>query len=541
MTEFLTTESAAIAEMIEKGRRIEGRHVEALCLADMKFTQRASFLNCRFGSVDFARAHFDRGLSFVLCRFDGAAQFTGCRIERDCEFRAVTFGGRSSFENVYVGGNLEMRSPGEQHDHEAMRAAIARIRDAQPHDDDRPSLYARFEDLVRFHRLEVKGEANLAGAQFYRWADFFKIKTGGAFLLRRDRAQGIMSGLHFPPPRFYGGVSFRNAEIGDELNLTGAKIWGKADFTYADVKGATFFGNPDTMHDPSVVASATVFHDRPLWRARRYSDDRPDAEVTLEKRRTDPDEPAAFAFEIAAPIVKPMKFAEHALSHEGNVVRYRNEELACIAEFDNAEFRGGLYIADDAFQRQTTFRDTTYGRIEMWHDTKPNIKHLISRFCDAEDARRQFEGSSWLQLERTLRRNGRIRTADDVYRQRMSRELKWEPGFPAGCERLLRRVWSALSGYGTLPGRVVAWSLGVIWLFSLVFAGLGLDTAAALRESVTSFLPFQLPLTAVQPSKAVPVPGVLEASERLLGWFLVPALAATLLSALRRRANDASQ
>jgi hypothetical protein len=257
--------------------------------------------------------------------------------------------------------------------------------------------------------------------------------------------------------------------------------------------------------------------------------------VQLREREKDLDEPDAFAWEFVEPVVNPRKFEEHRLSHAGHNVVFRNEELAPITEFDNASFSGGLYIAGNVFQRLTTFRDTTYGRIEMWDGEKRSFEPLFELFRNAEEKHwKRFEGTCWLQLESTLRKTGQIRDADAVYRERMSRELKWDRGPVAWCQRRLPEMWRLVSGYGTQPSRVAMLSLGVIFLFFIIFTSLdGGNWGSGLRESIASFAPFKLAIE-TEPNKLSAQQQALETAERLLGWFLLPALAATLLGAFQR-------
>jgi hypothetical protein len=474
-----------------------------LSVVDFTFDEYIQFSNCDFRRLDLSRSRFARGFAFIGCVFKGEVSFEGVRADGDCHFRACTFEMESRFDRLQVNGKLEVRAP---RNNTPLIGNRYYVLDANQNRQYTPHVI--FKEYANFSQIHVAGEANFGSVQFCNGADFYNARVDGPAFFRRDHSKEKDPAKLFPYKLFlephFGGkrVRFRDAYFGGELNFHAAVFDCRADFSYVHCQGIVFFC--DEL-DPEKTTDGCVFKQELDFEGGRF----------------------ATSLRLDGAIFSP--------DHE---VKLKDCRIADTLGFTKVPKRLSL-------------TGCSYKRVQ-YSDHPAFIKSL--KLHEAES--REFDKSSWIQLEATLRNAGSIQLADRVYRDRMGQER--ELALPA-YRRPFSRMWGLISGYGTAPWKLAIMCCLFVLLGVAVFyvgplkkatrenqtldvislqSGASCETGrwdTAVEISLFQFSPLKLPVG----EECAPTGWVrwVALLLRIAGWILVPLLAANLAGLLNRKAK----
>ncbi len=499
---------AEALEIVEAGEIVEFKYiVDAERVHDFTFKSHVRFSNCDFTALDLSGCRFDKGFAFVGCIFEGRVSFEGARAASDCHFRACTFNKEARFDRLRVDGKLEVRAPrntlplkGNRH----RNSANGRELQLPP--------YVTFKEHVNFPQIFVTGEANFGSAQFCNGVDFYNARIEGPAFFRKDSCREYQEGNKtigfadelFKPTRFGAKktrdpdvrVRFRDAFFGGELNFYRATFECLADFSYVRCQGMAFFCNPRALHD------------------------------TLDNESCEFEQAVDF------------EGARFANSLRLDKCRFSGTEQV---RFQDCRVTETLAFGD--VPEKLCMTGCSYKRLQC---SKPDdYPEAIKRY---EDTKNQFDRSSWIQLEATLRNSGSLNFADRVYRQRMCQERKHALSV---VQRAFSYLWQGISGFGTSQRGLIAVCLVVLATGIPVFytgslkkssketpaascVSQSFDSAAAV--SLYYFSPLKLPVA--EDCTPDGWRNWFAAFEKITGWILVPLLAANLTGLLHRKAKS---
>jgi hypothetical protein len=496
----------AVLQSFKNGGAVELREVELasdLSVVDFTFDEYVQCSNCDFRRLDFSRCRFAKGFAFIGCVFKGEVSFEGVRADGDCHFRACTFEKESRFDRLQVNGKLEVRAP---RNITPLKGNRYYVLDADQKRQYTP--YVIFKEDANFSQIHVAGEANFGSVQFRNGADFYNARIDGPAFFRRDHCKEKDPAKLFPYRLFlephFGGkrVRFRDAYFGGELNFHAAAFNCRADFTYVHCQGIVFFC--DEL-DPETTTDGCVFKQELDFEGGRFA-----TSLRLDG--------ATFS-------------AHHKVSLK--------------------DCRIANTLAFTEVPKRLSLTDCSYKRVQ-YSDHPAFIESLKSH----EAEKREFDKSSWIQLEATLRSAGSIKLADQVYRDRMGQER--DLALPA-YRRPFSRMWDLTSGYGTAPWKLAIMCCLFVLLGVAVFyigplkkatrenqaqdainpqGSVSCETGrwgTAVEISLSQFSPLKLPVG----EECAPTGWDKWAALllRIAGWILVPLLAANLAGMLNRKAK----
>jgi uncharacterized protein YjbI with pentapeptide repeats len=498
--------AAAVLQSLKNGGAVELKDVELegdLSVLDFTFTEYIQFSNCDFRRLNLSRCRFAKGFAFIGCVFRGDVSFEGVRADGDCHFRACTFEEESRFDRLQVNGKLEVRAPRNITPLEGNRYYVL---DANHNRQYTP--YVIFKKDANFSQIHIAGEANFGSVQFCNGADFYNARIDGPAFFRRDHCKEKDPAKLFPYELFlkphFGGerVRFRDAYFGGELNFHAAAFYCRADFTYVHCQGIVFFCDELKLEKTS---DGCVFKQELDFEGGRF----------------------ATSLRLDGAIFSP--------PHE---VKLRDCRIADTLAFTEVPKRLSL-------------TGCSYKRVQ-YSDHPAFIKSLKLH----ESEKMEFDKSSWIQLEATLRNAGSIKLADQVYRDRMGQER--DLALPA-YRRPFSRMWDLISGYGTAPWKLaIMCCLFVLLGVAAFYLGPLKRATSENRAQDATSLPGRVSCetrkwgTAVEISLSAFSPFTLPVGDecsptgwdkwaalllRIAGWILVPLLAANLAGLLNRKAK----
>ena len=208
---------------------------------------------------------------------------------------------------------------------------------------------------------------------------------------------------------------------------------------------------------------------------------------------------------------------------------------------------------DEPFFSTVDFRGLTYERMyARW-------ERLLGR-------QEPYDRQPYSELEKSLRRIGEDRTANDIYFAQRMRELRNRLDLDGSRDwfgALSDFMYCVGAGFGVRPLLLVFWSALFVLLGSVVFERVGavvyreqvervlhgnqpldLSMLEAFQVSLDQFLPIEVPggqlwepsaATWVEQGPVVVSYGLAGTFLSLFGWMLVPVLIATIVDVLRRR------
>ena len=477
---------------------------EDLKSPDVTFKELVQFLNCDFAAVDFSGCRFEKGLRFVGCVFRGEVSLEGARVDGDCHFRACTFMQEARFDRLQVNGKLEMRAPRHK----------GPLKGNQHPFDSAP--YLTFQGNAHFSQIHVFGEANFGSVQFWKSVDFYNARIDGPVFFRKDYCklyrQNPSSPLAFPDdvfevarfgerkegapacdPERIKTIRFRDCYFGSELNFHGAVFNGDADFSYLHCGGMVFF----CYEKPEKTKLTCHFRKGLSFEGARFA-----TSLHLDK--------ATFCEVLTA--------------------NFRDCQIA-----ENFAFA-------ETFPERICLTGCSYKRIQC-----TSYESVMASLKAFEATAGRLDLGSWIQLEATLRKDGQLRLADEVYRTRMKqRELAL-----TAPQAFLSRLWWLISSYGTSQWQLVVacctmFLLGIPIYYCGHFAPVLPATKCHVVEfwdavvlSIAQFSPFKLPVA--EECRPVGLTAVFASFEKLTGWLLVPLLVASVTGFLHRKAEPAKE
>ena len=511
----ITLSGASALERIQSGQSVElSNLVDGMKRLHHTFHEHVRFAQCSFsGDVDLSNCRFDKGLEFVGCTFNGQVSLESARVDGDCHFRACRFKDYARFDRLAVDGKLEVRAPRYKTD----------LKDNREGFIEKP--YVVFESNVGFSQIRVSGEANFSSAQFYGEADFYNAHIGGPIFFRKDSCKAeegerkfadnvfpvVTFGIDYDKVSVRPRARFRAVYLGGELNFHGAIFRPDADFSYLRCKGIAFFCEP---FKPQVF---------PVCQFERGLDF----------------EGAHFS---AAVALRDAKFSPC------NVVSFKDCYIA-----DGLIFRGTM-------PAQLCLTGCTYKRI-VCSDTQCLIA-AIKTFQEPGSAvlegckpppnsakqKPEFDRSIWMQLEATLRNEGKLELADEVYIQRMRQEGRLTLNGPA---RIWNRMWDRFLLYGTSQKKLLFICVAFVLINALLFFAIRefgaprsnlvtrlKDFGKAAETSLHWFSPIKLPIGDEPPHGLA---AWIASLEKVMGWIMIPLLAANVAGLLHRKAPPKSE
>ena len=314
---------------------------------------------------------------------------------------------------------------------------------------------ATFGNYVGFSQATFGGNAYFEGVTFRGNAIFWR-----AIFRGESSFEGATFSSHvgFSQATFSGNAVFWQATFSGDTSFGGstfskyAGFWQATFRGYAYFEGATFRGN-------AVFWQATFIDDADFVRA-AFSGA---ADFTRSTLSGDAD------------------FEEAAFSSDAN---FRDAAFSGGAGFDKAEFNGDIEFSDARFENETSFYRILFKRpayfenchIESLNLTKAEYSRLHLRWDDIESL--HFDEAAYLALIKNYNTLGWYGDANRCYYDyRNAVRRSWQdassPGFVARLSSLLDRLvdfgeW-LLYGYGVRPSFPIAWCIGIILGFGLIF------------------------------------------------------------------------
>jgi len=380
-----------------------------LRLQALRCAKSASFESVKFGGdVDFTNAEFSGDVDFSDVEFSEDAIFWDTEFGGDINFRCVEgaeFGGAANFRAVKVSGFADF-------------------------------FNTTFDGDADFWAVEVQGDSNFREVDFRGDATFWEAEFRGDINLTNARFD---RGASFENANFYEDVEFWMTEFAEEVEFRGSEFDGDPNFSQADFGGTAYFQN--------IMLAGGRFEKTNLTEA-----DFTGANLT------DTD------FESA---------------------------LLSRATLFGADLRGakldGAVLGDIRVDEDTRF----LGHSDDDSDFSPHrFSTIRSKPCcvydpDYEADNEHADVDKAKSVYRALEELGgkharpRLQARSFVRRQDLQKQNYWdnataddaslEERFIAGVRWSRAKVARVTLLYGESPWRVIAWSLGIIFSFALLY------------------------------------------------------------------------
>ncbi len=405
-------------------------------------------------------------------------------LKGDCQFRACLFEDDANFDRLQVMGILEVRAPKER--------AVLNVNKELTNSDDSnsPSIFMLqpwviFKKEARFSQIHVKGEANFGSAKFEGWADFYNAKIEGPAFFRIDRSKNQKKGFDNKifienPVRFHRGVRFRFAYFGDELNFHGADFsvrefrspksgnpaddpWNKdkakktltedrrvdkavIDFTYVHCTRVVFFCDPDQPKNGKKCTFSSIYKD---------FNDIPQLENLLDFEGACFNQSVYFSanFPTSGPVSRPY-----------NVVSFRDCRIDGELSFYGISPEK-TPETETALTKYLRLTGCAYKRIEA-DSVAISERIKILEQPSTDKSTQIYDRRSWTQLESSLRAEGLVQEADEVYVQRRESRHK---SLKNGLLKKMDRIFGWLTSYGTNNRKMVEISFVTIFGGAVLF------------------------------------------------------------------------
>lgn len=436
-----------------------------------EFGDEAVFTFSAFNQKVSMNAEFGGEADFLGVEFSERANFTTAIFKERASFRGVEFGKRASFRKADFGGDTEFR------DAEFKREAVFSVSEFG---GEANFLDVEFGGDAEFSGTEFGGQAHFLGVEFRRDTEFRAAEFGGETVFRYAE--------------FGEEADFKDGEFGEEADFLGAEFGGESDFRDADFGGEVSFSNADFGGETAF--SNVGFGGRTDFRGSEFREDAyfRDAEFK------------GATYFVVSEFNKRADFAGLSLDKS----RFDGADLTdatfpdtnlCDASLENAllsratlfgtDLRGarisGAVLGDIRIDDDTQF----LGHPSDDSDASPHTFSAIgSRPCcvydpDYEDENEHEDVDKAKSVYRALEELGgkharpRLQARSFVRRQDLQKKDYWddataddaslEERFIAGARWSRARVARATLLYGESPWRVIAWSLGIIVSFALLY------------------------------------------------------------------------
>ncbi|WP_311171217.1 pentapeptide repeat-containing protein [Halobellus ordinarius] len=347
------------------------------------------------------------------------------------------------------------------------------------------------DDETRFHRTQFGGETTFERGEFgkmadFRWAEFggeadFKEAEfngeadfrGAAFGERVYFREAEFGGwANFPSAGFGGRASFWKAEFEGEASFVSAEFRGKAKFweaefgEKADFRGAEFRKKSD-FREAAFTGDRLVFSDVEFEEGPIFED------LTLDAVQFDGGDLTDSTFTGAS--LRNANFESTLLSRatlfdaDLRGAKLNGAVLGDVRINEGTQFLG--HPSDDSGisphtvvairSRPTCIYDPAYGEDNEDQDVdKAKSVYRSLEELGGKHARPRLQARSFVRRQ-DLQKN--------EYKQAAKERNSWEERLIAGARWSRAKVARGTLLYGESPWRVIAWSLGIIFSFALLY------------------------------------------------------------------------
>jgi uncharacterized protein YjbI with pentapeptide repeats len=469
--------------------------VASLHLNGCDFAAEISFEGATLsGLVDFSHATFERAAEFELVTFERRADFEGARFRGAVDFSMATFGGDTDFSRAAFDDRAEFGG--------ATDVGPGAIGDLLGFDDLGSDLGVTFEGTVHFDDAEFADDAGFKNASFEEAAYFrASFNKGARFENSTFSGDAHFSGFaelraEFGGPADFGRVTFDGdtylrVEFGSDADFHGAEFDGEADFR------AEFGGNAD-FHEAE-FGNGAAFVTAVFREEADFSDVAAGTGVDFEGATFG----HALSFENAD--LRGVSFVDseaqgadfreahlESADFERASLRNANFERAKLSNTDlfGADLSGarlyGARIGDAAINTETTLDG--HGDHRCVYDPRSGYEYDDN---DDENVGQLRKAMGAYHVIEELTRTNTLPDEQSqffVRRQDMRRaQLRREEPFPR-LEYWFSEIQNAVFRHGESFIRVIAWAIGVIVAYALVYpAGGWLETTSSTGSSPVTY------------------------------------------------------
>ncbi len=188
----------------------------ALRLTQTEFLDSTDFANTFFLSrLDATNAHFAQTSDWTQTRFSELTRFRGADFDRETRFRSSIFFGKAEFNQARFAGSLTFQS-------------------------------SEFQDSATFNQATFSEDANFTRTQWQGSADFAQTKWQHQALLGKAK---FNQALFLTDAEFDQVLLLREAQFSRPVNLRGAVILDRADFSYSSFAKEAYLNVPGLRFD----------------------------------------------------------------------------------------------------------------------------------------------------------------------------------------------------------------------------------------------------------------------------------------------------
>ncbi len=188
----------------------------ALRLTQTDFLGPTDFANTFFlGRLDATNAHFTQASDWSQTRFSDLTRFSGADFDREARFRSSIFFGKAEFNQAQFQGLTTFQS-------------------------------SEFQDSTTFNQVTFSDDANFTRTQWQGSADFAQTKWQHQALLGKAK---FNQALFLTDAEFNQVLLLREAQFSRPVNLRGAVILDRADFSYSSFAKDAYLNVPGLRFD----------------------------------------------------------------------------------------------------------------------------------------------------------------------------------------------------------------------------------------------------------------------------------------------------
>jgi len=493
---------------------------------------------------------FDKDTRFLQMRVAGEANFGSVQFKGEADFYNARIEGPAFFRKDYCKGYdnaqkkldkdiTEGRIQKDSKDEEERKRLIE-----SKWFPDRDFRKAHFGERARFRDAYVGSELNFHAAKFEKEADFSYIRVQGvAFFCNPERNRKNIS------CEFKDRLSFEGARFSASIEFVEASFAGEVTFLDCGIAESLLFDG--TIPSTLTLTGCTY---------KRIKCDYEQLRTILKGKS---DGKVALANIIKKAKLKKVKseLVEESdgvwvIKAQGNTIfrftKANTEDWKCylLSNDKKALESFGLNVgnwirSDPSGYTYGGKPEGLPGELNSALGVAAGLQRTLRRKPNGPG--RKFDRSSWIQLETALRREGDSEGGDETYLDKMHQERRTLRGY----RWFFSWMWDFASDYGTSQWQLAFACVFVLVTGMLVYRYFGYlePTRDALRSvsckktygtafgvSLFQFVPVSLPVgDQCKPSGWVEWIAFVQ---RMLGWVLVPLLAASLAGILHRKADS---
>lgn len=426
----------------------------------------------------------------VDARIKQPIRFANVTIERDAIFRDTVFEGNAGFRLTRFEGEVNFRGAEFT---EPVNFKIASFL------DEVSFWYATFRQHGLFRLAEFHDSVNFKAVDFNDYARFIRAK-------------------------FHSNVNFELAEFHDDADFVEVEFNGKHTFSKAIVDRKFDISNAvvnSPMHLDHMTIEKVVLTPRRGLSTSQFVD-LSGSTIHCGELGQPPD--GNVLYDLTEATLGNVEFSQPDSDLATDHVRFLG------TKYDGFDFEGGdLSPQSDSWQLHNVFDPSL---LPEDRDTNPQTVDLRRTYLNAKNGADQTGNNTAV---------GAFYYREMSYRRQRHRELlkgssRQFSDRLRDANRFVRNsiLWIT-TGYGEKPGRVIATSVGVVGVFTLIYAGLFTSQTSGLTEalllSIQSYITFVLGPAPVNSSMLVEV---VSAIQGFLGAFLVALFVFTFTRRLNR-------